>query len=117
MLPSDDDAPWIGKRDTPVRCRPLRGQVVIRERKIPASALIWGPEGNPRDVKSHRGVVIAMGEPAHLFPGGPEVPHGFVVGDEVVFHFNHLERAWTRPWVDGVDAVWVPQALVDGVIE
>ena len=96
--------------------RLLRGQVVIREERH-VSAHVWAPTPeNPRDVKTHRGRVLAMGPPA-VTRKGHEVPHGFKVGDIVQFHFNHRERDFTRPWTDGEDAVWVPQECVDGVWE
>lgn len=95
--------------------RPLRGQVVIREIKE-ASGMLWTPEPDPRSVKTHRGVVLAMGAPARTSKG-VEVPHGFQVGDVVQYHWVHRERDYTRPWTDGEPACWIPQECVDGVIE
>ncbi len=106
--------------------RLLRGMVVIREdyddakRQFPS---IIVPDVSTRDDKdaiardrtSHRGTVLAMGAPA-ITKTGAEVPHGFSVGDSVVFHFEHYEKGWTRPWADGERAVWVPQVCVDGVV-
>lgn len=48
--------------------------------------------------------------------GGAEIPHGFAVGDEVIFHWAHLETAWTVEWEDGKLAACVPQECVDAVI-
>jgi co-chaperonin GroES (HSP10) len=66
--------------------------------------------------KWHRGTVLAKGAPA-LTAKGVEVPHGFEVGDTVLFHWNHYEKGFTRPWSDGEPACWVPQVCVDAVVE
>jgi co-chaperonin GroES (HSP10) len=101
----------------------MRGQVVIRENLtsdtdqfthiIVPELGTWEERQGKR--MSHRGTVLAMGAPA-LTRRDMEVPPGFSVGDEVVFHWTHLEKAWTRPWIDGHPAVWVPQACVDAVV-
>jgi hypothetical protein len=103
------------------RVRLLRGQVVIRELD-PSSDVLWLPTEDPksRTVKTHRGVVLGMGEPSRLFDGAyaPKVPWGFEVGDVVQYHFTHNLEAHTRPWPpDGRDATWISQSMVDGVIE
>lgn len=96
--------------------RLLRGQVVVREIRAHASSTIWVPEpSNPRDVRSHRGRVLALGPPATTRKGA-EVPHGFDLGDEVVFHWNRREKDFTRPWIDGEDASWVSQEEIDAVV-
>jgi hypothetical protein len=67
-------------------------------------------------VRTHVGRVLALGPPARLNGSGPEVPHGFEVGDLVQYHLTHLEKMATNPWPpDGEMAVWVPQENVDGV--
>lgn len=106
---SDDTFEW-----TPSvrRITPMRGQVVIRECKDRHT--IWRPS-NPRDVKIHRGVVIALGAPMRTTKGA-EVPHGFEVGDVVLYAFQHHERAWTNTWSDGESAHWIPQWCVSGVV-
>lgn len=65
---------------------------------------------------SHVGRVLAMGPPAQT-SAGVEVPHGFKVGDKVVFCWTHLEKAWTRNWLDNEPAAWVPQQNVMAVID
>lgn len=100
--------PW------PVKIRLLRGQCVIRETKESGSFLhLIAP--NPRDVKTHRGTVLAMGEPSQV--NGHDVPWGFEVGAVVQYHWEYMEKAFTRPWVDGEDASWLRQDCIDGVIE
>ncbi len=93
----------------------MRGQVVVRE-VIAASSILWTPDPNEREVKTHRGVVLGMGAPA-LTKHGHEAPHGFKVGDHVQFHFVHLRENSRNEWVDGKDAFWLPQIAIDGVIE
>jgi co-chaperonin GroES (HSP10) len=73
------------------------------------------PSRDARDRETHRGVVLALGPPAQV--NGHDVPHGFNVGDEVVFHWEHNEIGHTRPWTDGKDACWIPHHCVDAVIE
>jgi diadenosine tetraphosphatase ApaH/serine/threonine PP2A family protein phosphatase len=71
---------------------------------------------NPRVQGTHRGVVLGIGAPAQV--NGHDVPHGFTVGDEVQFHFEHHEGAMTRLWPDdGEMAIWLPQSSVDAVWE
>ena len=98
--------------------RPMRGQVVVRELVQQHSAILWTPEDRPRQVRTHRGRVLAMGPPSRLvdLPDAPEVPWGFGVGDVIQYHFEHHQEAWTCPWPDdGLPATWLPQAFVDGV--
>lgn len=98
--------------------RLLRGRVAVREivrGEYPGE--IWMPSRDAYEVKTHRGVVIAKGEPA-IVHGKHEVPHGFEVGDVVQYHFTHLEKGWTVPWPeDGEPVTYVPQENVDAVIE
>lgn len=111
-----------------MRVRLLRGQVVIREDLradtrhfrhiiVPgvSNAERHDPDARQRARTWHRGNVLAMGAPM-LTSKGVEVPHGFAVGDDVIFHWQHREKSWTRPWVDGELACWIPQAFVDAVI-
>jgi hypothetical protein len=99
--------------------RLMRGRVVVREETPAPSAVLWTPEQGPRQVKTHRGVVLGLGPPARLteHPESPEVPHGFEVGDVVQYHFGAVgtQAARTRAWVDGEPATWLTQAEVDGV--
>jgi co-chaperonin GroES (HSP10) len=98
-----------------MKIRPLRGQVVVREIPHEASAILWTPT-NPRAVLVHRGRVLAMGPPAQT-ARGVDVPHGFSVGDEVLYSHQIHERSFARPWTDGEAASWVPQEAVSGVVE
>lgn len=102
------------------KIRLLRGQVVIRE-DVHADtshfkSIVVPYMTNGRDKPWHRGRVLQVGPPA-LTSKGAEVPYEFGVGDEVIYHFNHHQKAWTRPWVDGKDATWIPQQLVSGVVQ
>jgi hypothetical protein len=99
-----------------MKVRLLPGQVVVREVLPEASASLWTPQPGPREVRTHVGRVLALGPPARLNGSGPEVPHGFEVGDLVQYHLTHLEKVATNPWPpDGEMAVWVQQENVDGV--
>jgi len=101
--------------------RPMRGQVVVREVEVSPSGALWTPTPGARQVKTHTGRVLALGPPARLteHPGSPEVPHGFVVGDLVQYHFGAVgtQEARTRAWSDGKPATWLTQAEIDGVWE
>jgi co-chaperonin GroES (HSP10) len=98
-----------------MRIRVMRGQAVVREIK-PRSSSLWHPAENEREVKTHRGVVLALGEPAQV--NGHDVPWGFGVGDQVVYHHEKWEKGATRPWPpDGLDATWMGQVEIDGVWE
>jgi co-chaperonin GroES (HSP10) len=106
---------------TPARIRLLRGQVVIRESHPGRFGSILVPHSycdeHGREHKAHRGVVLAMGSPALAEDGRTEVQPQFDVGDEVFFHWEHHEKAHTRPWPpDGLNACWVPQHCVDAVV-
>ena len=94
--------------------RLMRGQVAVRETPPEPSSILWTPTPNPREVTTHRGVVLALGAPSLI--NGREVAWGFDVGGVVQFHFEHNEKAHTLPWIDGGDAVWLPQRCVDAVI-
>ena len=107
--------------------RLLRGQVVIREDRkadtrhytqliVPDVSTAHDKDAIARARKWHRGKVLAVGSPV-LTRKGHEVPHGFGVGDDVLFHWEHYEAGFTRPWVDGELACWVPQMCVDAVVE
>lgn len=107
--------------------RLLRGQCVIREdlradyRKYSSIFVpdVWTTDDKDAVARArtwHQGVVLALGAPV-LTAGGAEVPPGYAVGDTVVFHWEHHEKAYTRPWVDGENACWIPQGCVDGVVE
>ena len=99
----------------PMKIRPLRGQVVIRETKATTGPL-WTPDPNPREVHTHTGRVLAMGPPART-PTGAEVAPGFQPGDLVQYHFTHNQENATNTWEDGALAHWIPQENVDGVWE
>ena len=95
----------------------LRGRIAIREdKRTQTTGSLWTPEGSDRDRVSHRGKVLAMGDPP-LTRKGFEVPPDFAPGDEVIFHFEWNEKASTRDWVDGLPCVYVTQECVDAVVE
>lgn len=94
--------------------RPRRGFCVIRE--LRESSLLWRPDDNPREVRTHRGVVLAIGAPSLV--NGHEVPWLFNVGDTVQFHFEETERGRTVTWPEtGEEVKCIMQREVDGVIE
>ena len=66
--------------------RPMRGQAYVLMQHIETSPLIIH-RGNPRDEKSHRGKVVALGPAARLteHPDSPIIPWGIEVGDDVHF--------------------------------
>lgn len=104
------------RQTVPARIRPMRGQVVVRELGADVrSAVLWTPEPGQRDIKTHRGIVLALGPPGLLH--GHEVPFGFAVGDVVGYHWEHNEDAFTLRWSDGLAACWLPQRCVDWVCE
>lgn len=107
--------------------RLLRGIVVVREDYksdtahythiiVPDVSTEHDRKAVARARKWHRGKVLAMGAPA-MTSKGAEVPHGFAVGDEVLFHWVNYEEGFTRPWEDGELACWIPQNAVDAVLE
>jgi len=65
-------------------------------------------------VRTHRGVVLAMGPPARTVRG-VEVEPGFAPGDTIQFHFSHHQETATNMWTDGKPATWIPQSSVDAV--
>lgn len=105
--------------------RLLRGRVLIRE-DLKAdtshfSRIIAPDVSTKHDEKAvarartwHRGVVLQIGPPA-MTRKGVEVPHGFAVGDVVIFHWAHAESMWTIDLGEGL-VVAVPQECVDAVI-
>jgi hypothetical protein len=102
------------------RLRPLRGRAVV-ELLGETPSILHMPDADPRDVKWHRGKVLALGKPA--FVGGkstsPEMPWGCQVGDEVIFHlFLWLDamRTLVYPGAKGKCMV-VGQVEVQAVIE
>lgn len=108
--------------------KPLRGRVVIREHEPKQIGSIIVPDQahqNERDyqhsqglnaMSSHRATVLAIGAPM-LTSTGVEVPHGFGVGDEVVFVWHHNEQMNRQTWHDGKPCNWVTQSEVIAVID
>ena len=72
-----------------------------------------------RSQSSHRGTVLGMGEPARTAKGDAPIPHGFSVGDEVVFVFalQGTEESRRGTWSDGEPCVWIAQEEVIAVVE
>ena len=109
--------------------RPLRGRVAVREIGVSRSDVLVLPDmvddwerkrDKSRGIRaqsSHRGRVLAMGEPATKY--GHEVPWGFGVGDEVVFVFGAkgTEESRTSKWLDGEPCVWIAQEEIQAVYE
>jgi co-chaperonin GroES (HSP10) len=102
--------------------RLMRGQCVIREDMgaYHGQDKIIVPElGDYRAAQDrrtfHRGRVLALGAPPVTKRGAEVVPE-FKVGDEVIFHWEALEKAWTREWIDNEPAAWLPQQCVDAVL-
>jgi co-chaperonin GroES (HSP10) len=108
---------------------PLRGRVALREIVPLRTGLIWHPDQRPDTERaedkslgllaqsSHRGRVLAMGPPA--LRHGHEVPHGFAVGDEVLFVYGLglVEEGRRLVWEDGEECVWVTQEEVIAVCD
>lgn len=108
--------------------RLMRGQVVVREELNADTAhlthiIVPGVSNSDlndaidRNRTWHRGKVLAMGPPSRTRKGRAEVPHGFVVGDTVLFHWEHHEKSFTREWIDGEPAAWLSQRCIDAVCE
>lgn len=107
---------------------PLRGRVVVRPTVptqigrivLPPMYRDWQRDATKakgiKAMSSSRGRVLAMGAPARN-AAGVEVPHGFKVGDEVIFVWTHNEANFTHPWEDGEESAWISQEEVQGVIE
>lgn len=64
----------------------------------------------------HRAKVLGKGPPA--FQYGRELPHGFDVGDTVVFVYAHNEK-WSdgHVWEDGEPCMYISQEEVQAVYE
>ena len=103
---------------------PLRGRVVIREIRPNRTGSIWHPDqaqDPARTEKYHRGVVMALGAPmlSSARHDATECPHGFDVGDVVLFVFSAqcAERGRTTIWDDGETVVWMTQSEIIAVEE
>jgi co-chaperonin GroES (HSP10) len=108
--------------------RLLRGRVAIRPivDKQVGSILMpdthgdWSRKGDRsqgvRTSASHRATVLGFGLPA--LEHGHELPHGFVVGDEVLFTW-HINEKWSdgQVWEDGEPCVFISQEMVNAVVE
>lgn len=102
--------------------RILRGRVVIREIKLTSSVLFL-PDAEIFDQyakyqeRTHRGVVLGMGEPPFTESGHVVTGCDFRPGDTVEFHFAGTEQGRTAPWKDGEPALWLHFKEVDCVID
>jgi co-chaperonin GroES (HSP10) len=108
------------KADTDLKLRPLRGRAFIqRDAKelgeyttdggiiVPATVAT-----NPRKLRIHRGVVLALGPPAFVH-GHVEMSWDCKVGDTVYFVFDKaLEKVRNFE-----DKAWVAQEEIQGVYE
>lgn len=110
-----------------MKIRLLRGQVVVREdldadfeqyKHVIRPGIAYSdlPDELARKRTWHRGVVLAKGTPAKN-KWGNEIAQGFEVGDIVLFHWEHHEKSFTRPWTDGKNACWLTQWCIDAVVE
>ena len=110
---------------------PLRGRIAIRKHVPLRTGLVWHPDQAPdnersgqrssgvRSQSSHRGTVLGMGEAARTAKGDAPIPHGFSVGDEVVFVFalQGTEESRRGTWSDGEPCVWIAQEEVIAVVD
>ena len=108
---------------------PLRGRVVVRQLEPTRHGLLYLPDTTWDTIRtedrqlgklaqsSHRGRVLSMGPPALQY--GHEVPHGFDVGDEVLFVYasGGTEVSRKSTWTDGEPCVWIAQEEVLAVKE
>lgn len=110
------------------KVRPLRGRVAISPIVPQRTGHIWHPDSRPDTERaedkslgilaqsSHRGRVLAVGAPALRY--GHELPHGFAVGDEVIFVFGSGGIEDTRKGYFGdVPCTWVTQEEVLAVVD
>ena len=102
--------------------RILRGRVVIREIRVKSDILIIPDaemynEYAKYDERTHRGVILGMGEPPLTESGHVVQGCDFKPGDTVEFHFAGTEKGRTAPWEDGEAALWLHFKEVDAVID
>ena len=91
--------------------RLLPGRCAVRE-TLNTSSWLYMPDGKPREVKTHRGIVLGLG------PSTSDAGWGCEVGDVVQYHFEHHQEASTLVWPDdGKPCTYLPQRCVDAVIE
>jgi len=112
-----------------VNPRPLRGRVVLRLSRPRQTGLIIHPDQHDDLMRqfqhsqgrkgrhAHRGIVLAMGEPAYVGKSEFTQPFGFEVGDEVFFVYHHHESFSEGQTWDELPALWISQEEVQGVIE
>ena len=99
--------------------RPMRGQAYVQVLQQ-KSKLVIELDKDPREVHSHRGIVLALGEPARLtdHPDSPEVPWGVEVGQEVVYAmFVWLDKMRVLSFKDDGAVCVVAQGELCGVVE
>lgn len=66
------------------KIRPLRGRAFVEVYGEIESIIIM-PDSDPTERTWYRGRILALGKPACVGHGGPEVPWSCGVGDEIVF--------------------------------
>lgn len=94
----------------------LRGRAIIREVEQEPRSRLWRPAAGVREVRTHRGIVLAVGDGTYY--GKHVIPMPVRVGDVVQYHWESHEESATIVWPeDGKRAVIVPQWCVDAVIE
>lgn len=94
--------------------RPMRGQAYIRPIQE-KSSLIIELDRDPREVLSHRGMVIRLGPPMRTteHEDSPEIPWDVKEGDEVVYNLF----AWLDRMRSFEAMVVVAQVELAGVVE
>ena len=96
--------------------KPATGYCAVRD-VTTASKLIWTPEGKPREVRTHRGVIVALGDMPRTVTGA-RVPWEVRVGDVVQFHYNYHQGNRELDWPDtGESVVMLVADELDLVIE
>jgi len=97
--------------------RPMRGQAYVRVVHPKSSLLVLSED---KEENSHRGVVLALGEPARLtdHPDSPELPWGVEVGDEVVYAmFVWLDKMRVMQFAGHGEVCVVAQGELCGVLD
>lgn len=78
--------------------RPARGYAAVEEYDARAeSSVLYLPAEGKRSAKTHRGRVVALGDPPKTLTG-VDVPWDFRRGAVVQFHFEHHEDNRTIAW-------------------
>lgn len=101
--------------------RLLRGRALVQlnpdelgEHTTAAGVIVPGSAVKPREQKSHRGRILALGPPARQgHDNGPEIPWGCEVGDEIVFFW----AVWLERMRRFEGVAFIAQSEIAAVIE